>query len=133
MAKEKPDSRKLVETVVGTVPDDSAANVIEEAVKTGEVDPSQPIVLNANDANFIANELRAVRGEVELNQVVDKAMARKSATAAERARRQQHPSRLIASLRLTDPPGKRTCRRCAYRVDISKMCPNNELCDICYE
>ena len=131
MSKYKPNAKKLVETVVGKIPEDSAANVIEKAVETGEV--KSKIVLNANDANFMANELRDVSGEVELDTVVEKAMDRKDAVTKERARRKQHDHRLIVSLRTSDPPGKKTCGRCAYRVDISKMCPKQELCDICYE
>ena len=142
------------------LPKDSAAKVIEDAVESGEIDTDKPveiktlpavdpdpkvetlpaidpkpitIKLNANDANFMANELREVKGEVELDTVVKKAMDRKDEVTKERSKRKQHDHRLIVSLRSADPPGKKTCGRCAYRVDIAKMCPKQELCDICYE
>ena len=119
-------------------PAESAMSIIDEAA-----DKAEPITsdggfntdfeITKGTAERLANRLNEIpkNSSVDLKTLVEIVCDQVEKLHKEKARRSQQNTRTIASLRANDPKGIKTCGRCAYRVDITKMDSKKELCEVC--
>ncbi len=119
-------------------PTDSAMSVIEEAADNGDPVASDKgfetqFEITKSTAERLANRLNAIpKGEgVDLKDLVETVCSQVEELHREKARRSQQNRRTIASLRASDPKGKKTCGRCGFRTPLDRMDSKKELCEIC--
>ena len=118
----------------------SAMVTIEKAVDKGDsvktdsgFETEFKGTIDKSTAERLANRLNdlAKGEEVDLKELTDKVVSQVETLHREKARRYQQDRRVIQNLRSKDPKGIRTCGRCGFRVDITKMDVKKELCEIC--
>ena len=121
-------------------PEDSAQATIAAAADKGHPFMSTSGVtftpaetLSKPEAEMLARKFdgKAKEATLPLKEAIDEVKTRNTELQKLRDKRSQQDGRVISELRASDPEGKKTCKRCGYRVDSKQMDSKKELCEVC--